>query len=152
MPIKCKTCGGNYTEQSKVQFQAAPGWKGECPACTKKKFEKYLTEYLLKLVRPEGLVILAKRYFGEAVVGVREADSDAKIVAAIADLVYSRREKQGAKALATAGEAIAAFVTFCDDAIKENARPDSKTKLYLALLVIGAASIIVVAILFYVFW
>ncbi len=152
MPIKCKTCGGNFTEPSKVQFQAAPGWKNECPACTKKKFEKYLSEYLLKLARPEGLVTLAKKYFGEAAVSVREADSDAKIVAAIAELVYSRRGKQGVKAPATPGEAIAAFVTFSDDAIKENARPDSKTKLYLALLVAGAASIIVVSILFYIFY
>jgi hypothetical protein len=152
MPIKCKTCGGNYTEPSKVQFQAAPGWKGECPACTKKKFEKYLTEYLLKLARPEGLVTLAKQYFGEAVVTVREADSEAKIVAAIADLVYSLRGKQGVKAPATPGESIATFVTFSDEALKENARPDSKTKLYLALLVISAASIIVVAALVYIFW
>jgi hypothetical protein len=149
---KCKTCGSKFTDKSKEEFQAAPAWKDECPACTKKKFEKYLSEYLLKLVRPEGLITLAKRYFGEAAVGVHEADSDARILAAITDLVYSRRGKQGIKAPATPGEAITAFVTFSDDAIKENARPDSKTKLILALLITGAASIIAIAILFYIFW
>ncbi len=148
---KCKSCGSNFSGKSKEEFQAAPGWKDECPACTKKKFEKYLSEYLFKLVRPEGLVTLAKRYFGEAVVSVLEADSDQKIIATVADLVFSRRGKQGTKAPATPGEAIAAFVTFSDDALKENMRPDSKAKLNLALLITVAVSIIVVAILFYIF-
>jgi hypothetical protein len=148
---KCKSCGGNFTEKSSAEFQSAPGWKVECPACTKKKFEKYLSEYLLKLVLPEGLVTLAKRYFGDAIVTVREADSDAKIVATIAELVYSRLARQGSKAPATPGDAIAAFVTFSDDALKENARPDPKTKLILATVMAGAASIIVAAILLYIF-
>jgi hypothetical protein len=148
---KCKSCGTNFTEKSKSDFKAAPAWNDDCPACTKKKFEKYLSEYLLKLVRPEGLVDLAKRHFGEAAVGVSEADSDAKIVAAITDLVYSRHEPRGTKAPATPGDAIAAFVTFSDDALKENARPDRKTKSIIALVIASAASIVVATILVFLF-
>jgi hypothetical protein len=148
---KCKSCGTNFTEKSKLEFKEATAWNDECPACTKKKFEKYLSEYLLKLVRPEGLVTLAKKYFGEDAVAAREADSDSRIVTAIAELVYSRHEKQGAKSPATPGQAIAAFVTFCDDAIKENAKPDRKTRLILAMVMVGAASIVVVMALLYIF-
>ncbi|MBN2152441.1 MAG: hypothetical protein JW839_13395 [Candidatus Lokiarchaeota archaeon] len=148
---KCKTCGSNITEKSKAEIQGAPGWKDECMACTKKKFEKYLSEYLLKLVLPEGLVALAKRYFGEAAVNVHEADPVAKIVPAITGLVYSRRGRQGIDAPATVGSAIASFVSFSDEALKENARPDTKTKKNLALVIAGAASIVVVSILVFIF-
>jgi hypothetical protein len=144
---KCKSCGSNFTEKSKEEFRAAPVWNDACPACTKKKFEKYLSEFLLKLARPEGMVTLANRYFGEDVVSVREADSDAKIVAAITELVYNKNGRQGIKPPATTGDAIATFVKFSDDALKENARPDRKTSFILAMVMAGAASIIVVAIL-----
>ncbi len=148
---KCKSCGSNFTEKSKAEVKGAPGWKDECPACTKKKFEKYLSEYLLKLVLPEGLVTLAKRYFGEAAVAAKEADPEGKIITAITDLVYTLHGKQGINPPATIGDAIASFVTFCDDALKQSAKPDAKTKQILALLITGAASIIVASVLVYIF-
>ncbi|MEX2684187.1 MAG: hypothetical protein Q6373_021635 [Candidatus Sigynarchaeota archaeon] len=148
---KCKTCGSNFTEKSKAEIQGAPGWKDECIACTKKKFEKYLSEYLLKLVLPEGLVTLAKRHFGEAAVTVKEADPVEKIISTITDLVYSRRGKQGIMASLTIGDAIAAFVKFADDTLKENVKPDTKTRIILALVMTGAASVVVTSILVYIF-
>nr|MDO8087114.1 hypothetical protein [Candidatus Sigynarchaeum springense] len=148
---KCKSCGTNFTEKSKVEIQNAPGWKDECIACTKKKFEKYLSEYLLKLVLPEGLVALAKQYFGEAAVSVKEADPEAKILPVITGLVYSRHGRQEIKAPGTIGDAIAAFVKFSDDTLKENARPDAKTRIILGLVITGAASIIAASILVYMF-
>jgi hypothetical protein len=147
---KCKTCRTNFTEKSKEDFQAAPGWNNECPACTKKKFEKYIGEYLLKLLHADGLVSLSKQYFGEPSVTDRNGDAEAKIVEDIAGLVYGRRGKQGIKSPATQGDAIATFVQYFDNELKQHAKPDARTKWTLLMLLLGSAGVIVLAVLLYI--
>ncbi|NMC07803.1 MAG: hypothetical protein GYA24_21495 [Candidatus Lokiarchaeota archaeon] len=148
---RCKTCGSNFTEKSRSEFEAAPAWKDECPACTKKKFETYLSGYLVKIIRLEGLVTIARRYFGEAALHVGEGDPEERVIAAVTDLVYSRHGMQRATAPATPGHSIADFVTFSDAAIKEITKPDRKARVHVAVLMAGAACIVVIGLLLYFF-
>nr|MDO8113520.1 hypothetical protein [Candidatus Sigynarchaeota archaeon] len=142
--MKCKSCGSNFTEKSKQEYHAATGWKDECPACTKKKFENYVGEYLLRIMPVDDLVKFSKEYFGDAQFKALEGDKPDKVATAIATLVYVKKGKQGTKDCSTIGHAIAAFVKYFDDLVKKEGGPriTAGTKVRIVwVLVIGIALI-----------
>jgi hypothetical protein len=108
--LKCKTCGANFSDRSRHEFQAAPAWDGECPACTKKKFVSYINDYLLRIMSVEELVRLAKEYFGDdRPEGLKESDPINKVVVTITEFVLAKNGKKDAKPPSTAGHAIVRF-------------------------------------------
>jgi hypothetical protein len=145
---KCPICGTNFTEKNKKEFQAAPRWKNECPACTKKKFEKYLKDYLLKLYSPLELATVAGEYFGLGPGEIMSNAGDDAIVTAITDRVYDRQGKVDGHPPATIGHAIADFVTVFDEIVKSlpGLRAGRTPKKTILVAIIAGIILIAVAI------
>ena len=62
---RCSECKSNFKEKSRHEFEKAPGWNNECPTCTKKKFEKYIIEYIAEVIPKPDLAFLLNEYFND---------------------------------------------------------------------------------------
>ncbi|HME52454.1 MAG TPA: hypothetical protein VKM55_09575 [Candidatus Lokiarchaeia archaeon] len=142
---KCKTCGSNFSDQSRRDFEAAPAWSGECPACSKKKFASYITDYLLRLMSIDELVQLSKEYFGDdRPENLQTADPVAKIVSILIDFVIAKNGSKGGKPPATAGHAITRFVKHFDYEIKQHLRRGTDSRVRKFIIVALVCGIILV--------
>ena len=149
----CTTCGANFSDRSMKEFKAAPHWKNQCPACTKKLFEKYLREYLLKLFSPLELATYADEYFGlEA--GKILSPGDEATISAITTRVYDRQGKAGSEPPATIGHAIAEFVAEFDEIAKRvpALRAGGLPKKAILAILIGGIALVVIAVIVFILY
>lgn len=114
--IRCSACRGNFTEQSKREYKDAPAWNQECPKCVKKKFEKYLVEYVMVLMDAGDLAVILNDFFKGVSTSFSAADGDDTIKRKITKLVYDINSLQGRPDLAkkTTGQRIKELVNRID--------------------------------------
>nr|MDO8087113.1 hypothetical protein [Candidatus Sigynarchaeum springense] len=104
--------------ESTAAYDAAPGWDDECAACTRRKFEAYVKEYLLENFTAKELSLRAEGYFAlkrGTISGhdERDAISDFIIIS-----VLDQKLGEGGRACATPGDAISQFVGYFDTRLK----------------------------------
>ncbi len=115
---RCKICSAEYAVESTAPYEAAPGWDDECTACTRRKFEAYVKDYLLENFTPKELALRAEGYFALRR-GTISAQVDRDAVSDFISIsVLDQRLGEGAAACNTPGEAIAQFVGYFDVRMK----------------------------------
>nr|MDO8113521.1 hypothetical protein [Candidatus Sigynarchaeota archaeon] len=135
---KCTACASQYPDQDMLEYRDAPSWDGECQACTKAKFEKYITDYLFNAFPIMDLIQRAEKYFGNGFVITPQEDAQKNLVDFITARVYKKEGKIGMQTFSTIGSAISTFVKFFDAQINilENRAPGKEWK---PLIIIVAA-------------
>ncbi len=116
--VKCKDCASQYSDQEMLEYCDAPSWDGECPTCTKGKFEKYLTEYLFRIYSTTDLVLLVNRYFGNGLVVSSNEDAKNNLLDFVRSRIYKKEGRANLPTYPTIGKAISAFIEFFDAQIK----------------------------------
>ncbi|MHA1682719.1 MAG: hypothetical protein ACTSUE_17400 [Promethearchaeota archaeon] len=114
-PNKCKSCGVNFTEKSKNEYNQAPAWDNECPKCTKLKFERFITEYIMVLLQTPQLIDGLNDFFKgvNLRVAISASDTDTVIKEKIIRVIYGIVSLKGSKLHSmNTGARIKTFVTF----------------------------------------
>lgn len=117
MPL-CKLCSNEYTLESTAAYEAAPGWDDECVACTRRKFEAYMRDYLLENFTTNEVALRVEGYLGSpqgTISSQGERDPVAEFVIAS---VLDQKLGEGGIVCATPGDAIAQFVGYFDKRVE----------------------------------
>ncbi|MFX0102342.1 MAG: hypothetical protein ACFFCS_22445 [Candidatus Hodarchaeota archaeon] len=147
---RCSQCKTNYKDKSRKEYEKAPGWDNECPNCTKKKFEKYIVEYLAEVIQKPDLVFLLNEYFNNKNIEFEENETVAQLKEKITYLVYERHAKNSRKT-STTGEAISNFVKQFDENITKYGKISlmGKNKKWVILMLISGIAIVAMSLLFW---
>ena len=115
---RCKICSIEYVVESTAAYDAAPGWDDECVACTRRKFETYVKEYLLETFTTKELALRAEGYFALKRGTISSQDNRDAVSDFITISVLDQKFGEGGVTCATPGDAIAQFVGYFDTRLK----------------------------------
>jgi hypothetical protein len=125
MPL-CKTCSKGYTVESTTAYEGAPGWDGECVACTRRRFEAYVKDFLLENFTVKELALRAEGYFGSPRGTISNQEERDPVAEFVTTSVLDQKLGAGGTARVTPGDAIAQFVEYFDKRVKHLERVLSK--------------------------
>ncbi|MBN2152442.1 MAG: hypothetical protein JW839_13400 [Candidatus Lokiarchaeota archaeon] len=147
----CKTCSSEYTVESSAPYEAAPGWDGECAACTRRRFDAYVKDYLLESFTVKELALRAEGYFALPRGTISSLDDRDAVADFVSISVLEQGLGEGGAAPTTPGDAIAQFVGYFDARVKQLEKAlasrvrGSLTRMCLAgAIIVGIVSIIVI--------
>ncbi|MEX2684186.1 MAG: hypothetical protein Q6373_021630 [Candidatus Sigynarchaeota archaeon] len=111
---RCKLCSTEYEIESTTAYEAAPGWDDECAACTRRKFEAYVNDYLLENFTARELALRVEGYFALHQGTISDQDDRNAISDFISISVLDQKLGEGGRACTTPGDAISQFVLYFD--------------------------------------
>jgi preprotein translocase subunit Sss1 len=117
MPL-CKICTREYSIESTVAYEAAPGWDDECWACTRRKFEAYVKDYLLENFTVKELSLRAEAYFALTRGTISDLDEKDPVAEYVTTSVLDQKVGEGGTKCVTPGDAVAQFVEYFDKRVK----------------------------------
>jgi hypothetical protein len=117
MPL-CKICSKEYKIESTVAYEAAPGWDDECVACTRRKFEAYVKDYLLESFTIKEAALRVEGYFGSPRGTISNQENRDPVAEFVTTSVLDQKLGEGGTTCADVGNAIAQFVEYFDKRVK----------------------------------